>query len=211
MASPASNASRGHETSAGVTGSPTNSPASNNRPAVDLTAITTRDDFLLEMGEALGGQASVRPVDSIAGALEYLTSTKRGQVLVIDTRDLEDVRGDVDLAHAQAPHAVVLVFASAEAEKQVSAAVKGSNVFAVLPIPVDKRKTGAVLEGAMTDAVAKRATARPNLGGAGLSVESFQPRSDAGSRPPEGTKGKGMVFAGAGLAIVPLRLAPSGS
>jgi len=31
---------------------------------VDVTAITTRDDFLLELGEALGGQASVRPVDS---------------------------------------------------------------------------------------------------------------------------------------------------
>ena len=118
---------------------------------MDLTAITTRDDFLLEVGEALGGQASVRPVDSIAAALEYLTSTKRGQVLVIDTRDLLDVRADVDQAHAQAAHAVVIAFVTAETEKHVGTALKGSNVFAVLPIPLDKRKTGAVLDGAMTE------------------------------------------------------------
>jgi protein TonB len=168
---------------------------------VDLTAITTRDDFLLEIGEALGGQASVRPVDSIAGALEFLVSTKRGQVLVVDTRDLLDVRADVEQAHAQAPHAVVLVFATAEAEKQISAAVKGSNVFAVLPIPIDKRKTGAVFDAAMTDAVAKKATARANPG---MTVESFQPRLDSGSSapPPEREKSKAPLFAALGVVAV---------
>jgi protein TonB len=203
VASPASNTSRGHETGAAAVGSTGNSPASTNRPAVDLTAITIRDDFLLEVGEALGGQASVRPVDSTTAALEYLTSTKRGQVLVFDTRDLTDVRADVELAHSQAPHAVVLVFASADAEKQVSTAVKGSNVFAVLPIPVDKRKTSAVFEGAVAEAVAKRATARPPSGNAGVTVESFQPRSDTGStQPSDGAKGKMLVWAGAGFAAV---------
>ncbi|MDB6012926.1 MAG: Protein TonB [Gammaproteobacteria bacterium] len=201
MASPASNASRGHETGAGTASSTGNPPASTNRPAVDLTAITTRDDFLLEIGEALGGQASVRPVDSIAGALEFLVSTKRGQVLVVDTRDLLDVRADVEQAHTQAPHAVVLVFATAEAEKQISAAVKGSNVFAVLPIPIDKRKTGAVLDAAMTDAVAKKATARANPG---MTVESFQPRLDGGSSapPPEREKSKAPLFAALGVVAV---------
>jgi len=168
---------------------------------VDLTAITTRDDFLLEVGEALGGQASVRPVDSIAGALEYLTSTKRGQVLVIDTRDLVDVRSDVDQAHAQAAHAVVIVFVTPETEKHVGAALKGSNVFAVLPIPLDKRKTGAVLEGAMTEAVAKRATARANPNA--VTVESFQPRLDGGSsQPPEREKSKAGLFAAIGVVAV---------
>jgi protein TonB len=169
---------------------------------VDLTAITTRDDFLLEVGEALGGQASVRPVDSIAGALEYLTSTKRGQVLVIDTRDLLDVRADVDQAHAQAAHAVVIAFVTTETEKHVGAALKGSNVFAVLPIPLDKRKTGAVLEGAMTEAVAKRATARANPNA--VTVESFQPRLDGGSsaQPPEREKSKAGLFAAIGVVAV---------
>jgi TonB family protein len=205
VASPASNASRGHETGAvAASGSGANPPASTNRPAVDLTAITTRDDFLLELGEALGGQASVRPVDSIAGALEYIQGIKRGQVLVVDTRDLTDVRADVDLAHTQAPHAVVLVFATTETEKQVSAAVKGSNVFAVLPIPIDKRKTGAVLDAAMTDAVARKATARPP---SGIAVESFQPRLDAGSSsaaPPETEKSKAPIFIGVAVAVVAL-------
>ena len=161
MASPASNASRGHETGAAAASSAGTPPASTNRPAVDVTAITTRDDFLLELGEALGGQASVRPVDSVGGAIDYLSSTKRGQLLVVDSRDLADTRADVDQAHAQAAHATIVVFVTAEAEKQLSAALKGANVFAVLPMPIDKRKTAIVLDSAMTDAVARKATARP--------------------------------------------------
>ena len=170
---------------------------------MDVTAITSRDDFLLELGDALGGQASVRPVDSIAGAIEFLMSAKRGQVLVIDGRDQLDVRSDVDQAHAQAPHAVVLVFATAEFEKQISATLKGANVFAVLPIPIDKRKTGAVLDAAMNDAVAKKATARPNPN-SGVTVESFQPRSDSAAAPPPEQKSKVPLFAAVGIAAVAL-------
>ena len=170
---------------------------------MDVTAITSRDDFLLELGDSLGGQAAVRPVDSIAGALEFLTSAKRGQVLVIDGRDQLDVRSDVDQAHAQAPHAVVLVFATAEFEKQISATLKGANVFAVLPIPIDKRKTGAVLDAAMNDAVAKKATARANPN-AGVTIESFQPRSDSAAAPPPEQKSKVPLFAVVGIAAVAL-------
>jgi protein TonB len=168
---------------------------------VDLTAITTRDDFLLEVGEVLGGQASVRPVDSIAGALEYVTSTKRGQVLVIDTRDLLDVRADVDQAHAQAPHAVIIAFVTGDTEKHLGATLKGSSVFAVLPIPIDKRKTGAVLDGAMTEAVAKKATARANPNA--VTIESFQPRLDGGAaQPPEREKSKTGLFVALGVVAV---------
>jgi TonB family protein len=168
---------------------------------VDVTAITTRDDFLLELGEALGGQASVRPVDSMSAALEYLSNAKRGQVLVIDTRDVSDVRGDIERAHVQAAHAVVLIFTVAETEKQVGAAVKGSNVFAVLPIPLDKRKTGAVFEGAMADAIARKSMRGPDRN-IGVSVEPFQSQIDSGS--PSGSDGKskmGLVV-GAGVAVV---------
>ena len=168
---------------------------------MDVTAITTRDDFLLELGEALGGQASVRPVDSVGGAIDYLSSTKRGQLLVVDTRDLADARADVDQAHAQAAHATIVVFVTAEAEKQISAALKGANVFAVLPLPIDKRKTAIVLDSAMTDAVARKATARANPG---VSVESFQPRLDSGSAPPPEQKSKAGLFAIIGVAGVAL-------
>ena len=203
MASPASNASRGLETggAGGSSAAGNNSPAATNRPAVDVTAITTRDDFLLELGEALGGQASVRPVDSVASALEHLSSAKRGQLLVIDSRDVTDVRVDVDTAHAQAAHAVILVFATVDHEKQVSAALKGSNVFAVLPIPIDKRKTSAVLDGAMNDAVAKK-NQRPYLG-QGVTVESFQPQQETGStQPPEEAKSKAALWAVLGVVAV---------
>ena len=42
------------------------------RPAVDVTALTTRDDFLLELGQALGRQAAVRPVESLEETLLWL-------------------------------------------------------------------------------------------------------------------------------------------
>ncbi|MGH8138414.1 MAG: TonB family protein [Steroidobacteraceae bacterium] len=199
MASPASNASRTAETAGSATGATGKGVTS--RPAVDVTAMTTRDDFLLELGESLSGQASVHPVDSMGAALEYLTNANRGQVLVIDTRDIQDVRADVDRAHAQAPHAVVLVFAVAEAEKQVGAAVKGSNVFAVLPIPLDKRKSGAVLEGAVADALARKA-ARVTERSTAVSVEPFQPQADAGGSSDSDAKSKMSLWVGAGIAAL---------
>jgi TonB family protein len=198
----ASNASRATETNSSAGSSAGTGSGSNTRPSVDVTAITTRDDFLLELGEALGGQASVRPVDSMAAALEYLSNAKRGQVLVVDTRDVSDVRGDIERAHSQAPHAVVLVFSAAEHEKAVGAAVKGSNVFAVLPIPVDKRKTGAVLEGAMADAVARKSSMPARDRNIGVSVEPFQ-SSQGDSGAPTGSDGKSKMglMIGAGVVV----------
>jgi TonB family protein len=95
----------------------------------------------------------------------------------------------------------VLIFTVAETEKQVGAAVKGSNVFAVLPIPLDKRKTGAVFEGAMADAIARKSMRGPDRN-IGVSVEPFQSQMDSG--PPSGSDGKskmGLVV-GAGVAVV---------
>jgi TonB family protein len=155
------------------------SPAT--QPAADITAITTRDDFLLELGQTLGGQAGVRPVDSLEGALESMARGKRAQVLVIDAREVANVRAAVDAAHAAAPQAVVLVFAEEAAEKQLGASLRGSNVFAVLPMPLDPRKTQAVVEGALAAAIAKRAPAAPAANPltalrSELSVEAFEPQ-----------------------------------
>jgi TonB family protein len=166
------------------------------QPAADITAITTRDDFLLELGQILGGQAAVRPVDSLEGALESMAGGKRGQVLVIDARDVANVRAAVDAAHAAVPRAVVLVFAEGAAEKQLGASLRGSKVFAVLPMPLDPRKTQAVVEGALAEAVAKRAPATSAANPlttlrSELSVGAFEPepvaasaRSGRGSKPP---------------------------
>ncbi|HEY1875405.1 MAG TPA: TonB family protein [Steroidobacteraceae bacterium] len=157
------------------------SPAT--QPAADITAITTRDDFLLELGQTLGGQAAVRPVDSLQAALESVAQGKRGQVLVIDARDVANVRAAVDAAHAAAPRAVVLVFAEGAAEKQLGVSLRGSKVFAVLPMPLDPRKTQAVVEGALAEAIAKRAPAAkplPSLGSE-LSVDAFEVQPAAAS------------------------------
>ena len=173
----ATSASHSHESAA--TGSAGVSPAT--QPAADLTAITTRDDFLLELGQTLGGQAAVRPVDSLESALESMARGKRAQVLVIDAREIANVRAAVDAAHAAAPQAVVLVFAEGAAEKQLGASLRGSNVFAVLPMPLDPRKTHAVVEGALAEAIAKRAPAPPAANPltalrSELSVEAFEPQ-----------------------------------
>ncbi|HVW68916.1 MAG TPA: TonB family protein [Steroidobacteraceae bacterium] len=204
MASSAANASQGPETG---TTSQTSGTSPASKPTVDLIALTTRDDFLLELGESLGGQASVRPVDSIAAAIEHLTGTKRAQLLVVDTRDIADVRGDVEQALAQAPHTVALLFANSDAEKQLGTTVKGSNVFAVLPIPIDKRKTSAVLEGAITEAVAKKSAARmAPTPSPGITVEPFQlPKRAAGAtEPPEREKSKAPLWAALGIVTVAL-------
>ena len=190
-------------------------PSPTARPTVDLTALTNRDDFLLELGEALGGQASVNPIDSIDAAVAQLTSTKRGQMLVIDARATSDVRADVQRAVQQAPNAVVVVFAEADSEKQVASAVKGTSVFAVLTIPIEGAKTTAVLDAAITDAANRSAAARgadrsgSAAGSAGtLTLDAFRPATSysgakESSEPDEGGR-KWALWAGLGIAVVAL-------
>ena len=201
MASAPSTASRSPETA-----NP-NSAGVSSRPAVDVTAITTRDDFLLELGQTLDGQAAVRPVDTLEAALEGLSGAKRAQILVIDARAVANLRAAVDSAVTRAPRALVLVFAEASAEKQTATALKGSKVFAVLTTPVDPRKTAAVFEGAIAEALAARATAptpQPSLPESELSIGAFRPESTAardGGR--EGTDGKSkLLLAGAAIAAL---------
>jgi periplasmic protein TonB len=159
VASPASNASQNIETN-GETASPGTPGSPSARVAAEVVAVTTRDDFLLELSESLSGQASMRPVDSMASALSYIASSRRLHLLVVDARDVTDLRGDVERAMAQAPQATLVLFAGPESEKVIAGSFKGSGVFAVLPVPVDRRKTAAIFEGALADAVARRQTHR---------------------------------------------------
>jgi TonB family protein len=136
------------------------------RAAAEIIAISTRDDFLLEIGEALSGQTSVRPVDSVETALEQIGGNRKTtQLLAIDARDVDSLRAAVETINSQAPHLVVLVFANADSEKQAASQLKGTSIFAVLTLPIDKRKAGAVIEGAVADAVARR-PASPQRGSA---------------------------------------------
>jgi TonB family protein len=130
-----------------------------SQPATDVTAITNRDEFLLELGQALGGQAAVRPVETLEAALAAMAGSKRAQVLVIDAGTVPNARAAVDAAGAAQPRAAVVVFATAAGEKQLATTLKGSKVFAVLPTPIDVRKTEAVLTGAIAAAETNKAAA----------------------------------------------------
>lgn len=211
MANPASGAPRNLES--GNAAISADAPSPTQRPTVDLTALTDRDDFLLELGEALGGQASVNPVDSIDAAIGQLANTKRGQMLVIDARATDDVRALVQRATQQAPNAVVVVFADGDSEKRIASAVKGSSVFAVLTIPIEGAKTAAVLDAAITDAANRNAAARGSgterAGAAAApTLDSFRPAmSYSAPKETEETGAGGSkwpVWAGLGLAVVAL-------
>ncbi len=135
---------------------PDGAPGSAATPAArqpaDLAALTVRDDFLLELGEVLGGRASVHPADSIATAIEQLGTARRKRLLAIDARDTGDVQANVARAAEQLPGATIVVFAEAQAENDIAATLKGTKVFAVLTVPVDSAKTAAVLDAALEQA-----------------------------------------------------------
>lgn len=179
------------------------------QPSVDVTAITTRDDFLLELGQALGGQASIRPVDSVEAALESLRAhAKRGQVLILDALHAHEVRPTVDAVQARAPQAVILVFAAEAIERQVAAAVKGSRVFAVLPSsPIDPPKTHAVFAGVIEEAAARREPAAPPAASPAPAVPNERELESTGTAPALEVPGTGggkrrlLLVAGALVAV----------
>ncbi|MGH8229695.1 MAG: hypothetical protein ACREU3_17630, partial [Steroidobacteraceae bacterium] len=152
MATPASASSRSLDP-AGDAGATAHPPA---KPLGEAVAVTTRDDFLLELGEALGGAVAVRPVDTLDAALEQLAGARRLTILLIDSREAQDLRAEVARAHARAPHVPLVVFGPADTEQSVASALKSSSAFAILPVPMDPRKTAAILEGAFAEASAKR-------------------------------------------------------
>ena len=128
-------------------------------------------------------------------------------MLVIDARASSNVRAAVDAAAARAPKSVVLVFAEGAAEKQLGVALKGSKVFAVLPTPVDVRKTQAVMEGAIAEALASKAeAARPAASSAAeLSIGAFraEPAPAAASAGSGGTpRGSKTLLIAAAVAAV---------
>lgn len=141
----------------GQSGASSPAPSSPARAAVNVVAITTRDDFLLELGEALAGQASINPVESGNQALDQLRDTRRPQILMVDSRDLEDVRREIGTVQSQATHATVLLFAASEQEQEIAASFEGTGVFAVLPLPIDVRRTASVFTEAVADSKAKLA------------------------------------------------------
>jgi TonB family protein len=170
---------------------------------VDVTAITSRDDFLLELGQTLAGQAAVRPVDSLDEAMQSMAGSKRPQLLVIDARVVEDVRAAVDTAQARIPRAVVLVFAEALTERAVAAALKGTKVFAVVPADTDPHQRQAVLEGAVEEAAAHKSS-RAESAAAAVAIGGFLPGSapESVEEAGAGTPRLGLITAAVGATVI---------
>jgi protein TonB len=124
--------------------------ASSARVSCELIAVTTSDELLLELGEALGGRAAMRPVESLDQALEHLGSSRRLQLIAFDIRGVTDVRAAIERARAQYPQVVVLAFADGAVEPAQAANLQGADIFALLPVAVDRRKTIAALDGAIS-------------------------------------------------------------
>jgi TonB family protein len=145
----------------------------------DIIAITTQDDFLLELGAVLGTQAAVHRVESLALALEQMGASRRARILVFDTRGMADLRNSVGRAYARAPAAAIVLFAHAADEESLRRAFKGSKVFAVLPFPMDSAKTALVFADALTDALAKNRPAPARVAAApSVPTASVTPRND---------------------------------
>lgn len=129
--------------------------------AAEIVVVSTRDDFLLELGAVFASAAAVYPVESLDLALAHISAQRYATVLVLDTRGMANLRNGVGRAFARAPAAAVLLFASAADEEGLRRMFKGSKVCAVLPIPMDAARTGLAIAHALTDSGAKTPAAPP--------------------------------------------------
>jgi protein TonB len=129
--------------------------------AAEIVVVSTRDDFLLEVGAVFASAAAVYPVESLDLALERISALRFATVLVLDTRGMANLRNGVGRAFARAPAAAVLLFANAADEEGLRRMFKGSKVSAVLPIPMDAARTGLAIAHALTDSGAKTPAAPP--------------------------------------------------
>ena len=156
VVSSASSAIRTPETaSTDVTGRATGA-----QPAADLTAITGSDDFLLELSQAVGGLATVHPVDSIEAAIDGLAGRRRAQLLVIDAHQPGEAVAAVAAAQAHAPNAVLLVVTPEGSRTRLAAALNGQPVFALLTSPMSPKEAHATILHAIAEAAARTAAGR---------------------------------------------------
>ncbi|HSY08458.1 MAG TPA: energy transducer TonB [Steroidobacteraceae bacterium] len=165
--------------------------------AAEIVAVTTEDDFLLELGAVLGGQAAVHPVDSVTAALAHMSAARRACILAIDTRGMDDLRDAVGRIFARAADAVIVLFAAEDAEENLRQAFATSRVFGVLPLPVDPARTALAVAAALADAVARLQAPAPAVADA----------PPIAAEPLPAPRKHGWAL-GAGLAVLVLAVAP---
>jgi len=183
LASPALDASR--PSGAGVKPHP---PGSDLPPAAHagatIVVVSTRDDFLLELGAILGAKAAVQPVESLSLALDQVSASRRAYIFVFDTRGIADLRNCVGRAYARTPESAIVLFADAADEEGMRRTFKGSKVFAVLPIPMDSARTALTFADALTDASARNGPAPVHIEAAPARPASAPERIEAAPARP---------------------------
>ncbi len=123
-------------------------------PRVETIALTGDDTLLEQIGLALDGESTIRHVESVDAAREFIRPLQPCVVLL-------DARGHPDLATTvaklQSPDGtcIVIVLAPTEESAAISSSIRGSATFAILPIPVETGQTMAILEGASGEALAR--------------------------------------------------------
>lgn len=140
------------------------------RTEVEIIALGAGDDFLVELGDLLHGQATVHPLERLPEALTALTVGARGKVLVIDTRGYAPVSLALERTAVEAPHAAVVVLGDVPTQTGELNSAHGRSP-AVLRIPFDPSEAAPVLAGAIACARAPDRGINPKSSPLGASIK----------------------------------------
>ncbi len=132
---------------------PPDSPAvaSVPRSGATLIVLSQADEFLLEIGLALQGLATVRPVDDLAEALQALREETGTRSLAVDARSLDGALAALEATTLEAPQVPVLLFASADVRGELAALAADPRI-TWLPMPLEAEPTAQALRRAIETA-----------------------------------------------------------
>ena len=129
-------------------------------PRVEIIALTGDDTLLEQIGLALDGESTIRPVESDQAAREFIRPL-HPCVVLLDARGRPDLCATVNGLQSPDGTCIVIVLTPTEESASVSRAIRGSATFAILPIPVETGQATAILEGASAEALARYTLAAP--------------------------------------------------
>lgn len=144
----------------GPAAAPAFDPGATQTLRAEFIALTGNDELLEQLALSLDGDSGIRHCESIDGVAAVVSAT-RAHVVLLDSREHTDLGGVVERIQRLADACVLVVFAPAEQTTQIAGDIRGSAVFAVLPIPVETGKTAAVLAGARDEAMSRLVIATP--------------------------------------------------
>jgi protein TonB len=135
-------------------------PSASRPLRVEIIALTSNDALLEQIGQALDDESTIRQADSLDTAREFIRPL-RPCVLLLDAQGHPDIAAIVEKVQSPDGTCIVVVFSPADEIANVSSALRGSPAYAILPVPVERGPTIAVLEGAREEALARLTLAAP--------------------------------------------------